>query len=95
MKCSCVSDVPAAPGDRAGDGRVYGRGPALRSHGGVQQAQGPRLHPAGREEPRVLHGHVLRARHSELAPQRKYSFSDVEADGVQRLNNFRLKICST
>lgn len=66
-----TSGFPA--GDRRGDGRVHGRGPALRPHGGVQQAQSPRLHPAGREEPRTLHRHVLRAEYSELSPQCKYS----------------------
>lgn len=64
--------VPAPPGDSAGHGRVYRRGPAVWPHGGVQQAPGPRLHPAGREEPRLLHRNVLSARHPELPPECKY-----------------------
>lgn len=71
--CYRLSYVPPAAGDRRGDGRVHWRGPDVRSHGGVQQAPGPRLHPAGREEPELLHRHVLCTRHSELTPECKHS----------------------
>lgn len=62
-----------APGDCCGDGHFHGRGPALWLDGGVQQASDPRLHPAGREAPELLHWDVLRPRHPELTLECKHN----------------------